>query len=544
MLKKTLMTALLLVGIFVHPTPVSPALAGTPPRAASQILPQSYDASAFRCTNLFWDWLRPHPTQTGQACFGDSGWGRLEYRDAPTQRTVAVPFTTPAYTTSSSLEYICQAEELFARPVSPRSEGSIPDTYRKNDRVMRSGCDPETGLQDPARVGSSRVLLPPNSPTVLDNICVLLDPTTGTVKARYNNPCYHFNKWLYGPKNSISVCDFRKNCETIGHRPQKGYQRFLAHYELWIDTNVVVEPVGPTFRPCGAACDYQPPICDPNVDTDCVPCEEGDPDCPDTGCIPGSDPECTPCEPGDPLCTPCDPATDPGCLPVCEDSDDVGCTPPPPPPFCDTNPTDARCAPPLPAGVRFEVTVSIPDRFSAKGTLRSEGATVTAIELRCGDRPCVASAENSDPVAAGVNGNLVLDASGSFRRCTSPRSSGCGFYQDLYDNSAALVIGDRVTANFFSPTRATESVIVHVEQLVGRVRQYAMVPSYELRRYACAPSSPGCGFDGFRYGWVLSGRLERREIGTVEVPVVLRDQNAVAMPAGGFRRTVIGTVGD
>jgi len=169
---------------------------------------------------------------------------------------------------------------------------------------------------------------------------------------------------------------------------------------------------------------------------------------------------------------------------------------------------------------------------------------LTSVELFCGVRRCAPSPDNAEPAPAGVNGNVVLDASATFKRCSSPKSSGCAFYQTTRDSSVQLAVGDRVAANFFSPTRSSEAVIVHTDGVVGRVDLYALVPVYELVQVECRAGRAGCSSDGFRYQWVLTDRLERSFQRSVEVPVVIRDQSGRIMPAGGFRRTVIGIVGD
>jgi len=514
------------------------------------------DSSAYRCSLDLADWLKPHPTQAGENCYPGTGWGRL----APSRpRNVVVTFTTPTYTTSTSFLRVCEIEAyLSGEPVSPRLQSSVPTWYGVQSRVMTSGCDPATGRVNLAKVKRVRVF-PDGYRGVLENVCYDLD-ATGKILKKYDNPCRHVNYWRVGPKGGVSTCDKLKICETYGHANQNGYDDFYAHYEIWHD---YLTQQASEFVPCGARCN--PPNCDPATDPACTPppCDPAtDPACTPPPCNPDTDPNCTPppCETGvDPDCTPppCNPDTDPDCTPPpCNPDTDPDCTivicrtglepgcPPPPPPFCDTYPTHPSCRSADPVDTRFEVTVRLPDRFSAKGTLLSEGATVIAVELFCGARRCTPAADNAEPAPAGVNGNLVLDASATFKRCPSPKSSGCAFYQTTRDGSVQLAVGDTVAANFFSPTRASEAVIVHTDGVAGRVDLYSLVPVYELVQVECQIGRAGCSSDGFRYQWVLTDRVERTFQRTVEVPVVIRDQAGRVMSAGGFRRTVIGIVGD
>lgn len=303
-------------------------------------------------------------------------------------------------------------------------------------------------------------------------------------------PCYHRNRWSVGPQGGWSQCDL-VSCETRGHRAQLGYDDFIAHYEVWskwVDSYVL-------FNACGAAC--APPTCTP-----------GD-----------TSPACTPC--------PSDRPAD--------------CTPPP---YCERFPADPVCVTePIP-DLRFEVTISLPQRFSAKGSTLSQGATVTAVELYCQDRPCLGEESSVGVTADSLTGRLVLSPSATYSACSTRRSTGCGFYVDRPDSGGAVMVGDLVGANFFTPTRAAEQVFVRFSDLVATVDRYESVPVLVRGQVSCAGVTASyCRGRRSYEDWVPSGERRRQFVRTDTVRVVVRDQNGTEMPTTGFSRAVIGTVG-
>ncbi len=363
----------LLLGLIPALLPLvsSAASAASPASATARVVssaPSSFNPGDYECsaeTNPY----RYHPREPGVFCHPVWGWGSwgpetlgsLPPNAVGMRSTTPVSYTTPTYTSSASYDRACEASEILGRPVALRNNSYLPT------RITTSSILKFTNCSDPDRsTRQTRVVLP-TGVSEFRVACIDSDET--------GKPCLHRNRWMSGPFGGWSSCDLT-SCQTRGHQPQNGYEDFLAHYELW--SNNVESYV--LFNSCDDRC--RPPVCpEGSTDPECTPC-------------PTTDPECTPCPTTDPECTPCPPTTPDDCTP---------------PPFCERFPENPVCRlDPIP-GLRFEVRISVPDRFSAKGTALSQGANVTSVELLCQDGPCQGNEPTVEVNADSLTGRLVVE---------------------------------------------------------------------------------------------------------------------------------------
>jgi len=321
--------------------------------------------------------------------------------------------------------------------------------------------------------------------------CRYIDPATGRLQGYDNYPCEHRNFWLTGPQNGFSYC-FYKKCQTVGHNPQGGWSTFRAHDELWSWVETVTLPPIVGFEPCGPACD------DPR-----------------TGSTPTTVPRPSPDLDRD---DPCPPAAS-----AC-----------PPPVFCDLTPEDPRCNPGPGAArdVHLRVVIDAPAVFVARGTFGSQSATVRSLTLFCGPRPCDGRDRFVDIGSARARGRLdLVSASPGYPLCASARSLDCSFLITGRDATPEIRPGDAVTAIFFSPTRAGESLRIRLENPTATVVLRAELPELEWRRSAGGAEA------------VRTGRTTWQPTGEVPVPVEVYTAAGTAVGADGLSRIVIGTIG-
>ena len=490
-------TRTLLLGLLpaLLPLTATASAASPVPASASAVstAPSSFDPGDYVCsaeTNSY----RYHPSEPGVFChpvWGWGSWGEETLGSLPPGATgmssrTPVVYTTPIYSSSSSYDRTCEASEIVGRPVALRNDSYLPTRITTRSVLTFTDCSDPDG---PAR--RTRVVLPAGVSEFRVG-CVDSDEA--------GKPCLHRNRWVSGPYGGWSSCDLT-SCQTRGHQAQNGYEDFLAHYELW--SNNVESHV--LFNACGDRCN--PPDCDK------------DPTAPD----------CTTCPPGSPGCPECPPATPNDCTP---------------PPFCARFPENSVCRlDPIP-GLHFEIRISVPDRFSAKGTVLSQGANVTSVELLCQDVPCLGNEPTVEASADSITGRLVIEGSGTYTACTSVRAVGCKFFTDRPDRSGSVVAGNLVGAVFFSPTRSGEKVFVRFDGLRATVDRYQMVPVLVRGQVSCAGVTASyCRGRRSYPDWVPSGELRRQFVRTDVVPVTVRDQAGNVMPSAGFPRPVIGTVG-
>ena len=227
--------------------------------------------------------------------------------------------------------------------------------------------------------------------------------------------------------------------------------------------------------------------------------------------------------------TPCPTVTPtPTKTPTASPSPSDSATPTPTPSATSTNPGlvdksitnpggdhNKRCR----GAVCVKVTVAVPGSgsFTVGGTSRVADVKVSNVELLCNGRACNPSLDydNSDPVLSTPIGQISLTGTGGFTPCTSTLAKDCDLAIQSITSPSTPILSAKVSAGFYSPTRATEATkitlpaasITVTPKVWQCVRSHTVSwgPTFDSEGNMVSPGGSATVCD--QYGWVPHDEL-------------------------------------